>query len=174
MASSIYKWLLLLIAGTVLSSGSPHRMPHPLHLTVVEVNHNAGDKIFEISCKIFTDDFERVLAQNYKAHVNLVDPSGDVKKAMDKLVSDYILTHLSLKADDKPVKLTYVGFEKEEEVTYSYVQVDNVPAVSKVEVTDKLMQDLFTDQISLIHVIVKGNRKSTKLNYPATVASFNF
>ena len=173
MASSIYKWLLLFAFGTI---GTAARTPdpHPLHVAVVEINHNAADRTLEISCKMFTDDFERVLAQNYKTHINLINPAAAEKKSMDKLVSDYLNTHLSLRADDKAVSFSYVGFEKQDEVTYSYVQVDNISTVKKVEVTDKLMQDLFNDQISLIHVIIGGNRKSTKLNFPATVAVFSF
>jgi hypothetical protein len=62
--------------------------------------------------------------------------------------------------------LSYLGFEKENEAVYSYVQVDNVPSVKNVEFTDKLMQDMFTDQVNIVHVIVKGERKSTKADYP--------
>ena len=93
---------------------------------------------------------------------------------MDTLVKKYILSHLSLIVDDKPHQFTYVGFEHENEAVYGYVQVENISSVNKIDVTNKLMQDLFTDQINLIHVIVGGNRKSTKLEYPASQASFKF
>ena len=145
---------------------------HPLHVSVVEINHNATDKTLEISCKIFTDDFEKALVQNYKARVDLINPPN--KSAMDSLVLKYIFSHLSLRVDGKPVPLTYVGFEHESEAVYGYVEVDNIVSVKKIDITDKLMQDLFTDQINLIHVIVEGNRKSTKLDYPQTMASFEF
>jgi len=145
---------------------------HPFHVSVVEINHNATDKTLEISCKIFTDDFEKVLEQNYKAKVDLINPPN--KAAMDTLVKKYIISHLSLSADGKPVKLSYIGFERENEAVYSYVQVDNIPAVKKIDIINKLMHDLFTDQVNLMHVIVGGNRKSTKLDYPETQANFNF
>jgi hypothetical protein len=70
--------------------------------------------------------------------------------------------------------LSYLGFEKDAEAVYSFVQVENVPSVKKVEFTNKLMQDMFTDQVNIVHVIVKGERKSTKLDYPATVAKVEF
>jgi hypothetical protein len=138
----------------------------------VEINHNAIDKTLEISCKIFTDDFEKVLAQNYKIKVDLINPPD--KKAMDSVVKKYIFSHISVSVDGKPGNLSYLGFEKENEAVYSYVQVDNVASVKNIEVTDKLMQDMFTDQVNIIHVIVKGERKSTKLDYPATVAKVEF
>ena len=184
MASPIYKWLAITIFPVISSFNDTSvqlgslfplkgvRGPHPFHVSVVEINHNATDKTLEISCKIFTDDFEKVLVQNYKTKVDLINPPD--KAAMDTLVKKYIFSHLSLSADSKPVHLTYVGFEHESEAVYGYVQVDNIPSVKKVDLNNKLMHDLFTDQINIIHVIVGGNRKSTKLDYPDTQASFDF
>jgi hypothetical protein len=171
MASSLYKWLLISLLGIVLSSASPDKA-HPFHVSVVEINHNETDKTLEISCKIFTDDFEKVLAQNYKVKIDLTNPPD--RKVMDSVVKKYILSHFSVSVDGKPGALSYLGFEKENEAVYSYVQVDNVPSVKNVEFTDKLMQDMFTDQVNIVHVIVKGERKSTKLDYPATVAKVEF
>jgi len=171
MASSFYKWLLIPVLGIVLSSaGLP--VSHPFHVSVVEINHNATDKTLEISCKIFTDDFEKVLAQNYKTKVDLTNPPD--RKAMDSVVKKYIFSHLTVSVDGKPGTLSYLGFEKDNEAVYSYVQVENVVSVKKVELTDKLMHDMFTDQVNIIHVIVKGERKSTKLDYPATTANVEF
>ena len=171
MASSFYKWLLIPLLGVVLSSASPDRS-HPFHVSVVEINHTETDKTLEISCKIFTDDFEKVLAQNYKLKVDLTNPPD--RKAMDSVVKKYILSHFSVSIDGKPGALSYLGFEKDAEAVYSYVQVENVPSVKKVELTNKLMHDMFTDQVNIMHVIVKGERKSTKLDYPATVATIEF
>jgi hypothetical protein len=171
MASSIYKWCLLPVMTLLIAAGEPAAPPHPLHLSVVEINHNAREKTLEISCKIFTDDFERILSKNYKTNADLYNAD---RKAMDKLVKDYLQTHLIIKADDRPLTLSYLGYEKEDEVTYGYIQVENVAGVKKVEVTDKLMLDMFDDQISLIHVIVNGNRKSTKLTAPSSQAAFAF
>ena len=185
MASFLNKWFFILVmpllvfnkrpVGNNAETKSPLRGVgglHPFHVSVVEVNHNATDKTLEISCKIFTDDLEKVLEQNYKTRVDLINPPN--KSAMDTLVKKYITSHLFLSADGKPVKLLYVGFERENEAVYGYVQVDNIVSVKKIDITDKLMHDMFTDQVNLMHVIVGGNRKSTKLDYPETQATFSF
>jgi hypothetical protein len=183
MVTSIHRWFnisflaILLIPGmfhssTVSKSPLQGVRGHPYYISVVEINHNPSDKTLEISCKIFTDDFEKVLAQNYKVKVDLTNPPD--RKAMDSVVKKYILSHFSVSVDGKPGTLSYLGFEKENEAVYSYVEVDNVPSVKKVEFTNKLMQDMFTDQVNIVHVIVKGERKSTKLDYPATVAKVEF
>ena len=139
---------------------------------MVEINHNATDRTLEISCKLFTDDFEKALTQNYKAKVDLINPP--VRKDMDTLVKNYIHSHLSVKVDGRPVSFSYIGFEHESEAVYAYVQVDNIPSVKTIDLTNKILFELFTDEINLMHVIVDGNRKSTKLDYPQTQASFEF
>ena len=171
MAASVYKWLFLPLSFLFLSA-TPARAPHPLHVSVVEINHNAADKTLEISVKILTDDFEKVLRQNYKTKVDLINPPD--KKAMDTLVKKYVLSHFAVSADGRQMKLSYVGFEHEAEAVYGYFQADGVPSVRKISVYSKLMHDMFTDQINLIHVIVGGNRKSNKLDYPATNVDVEF
>lgn len=184
MVTWFNKWLLILLVPASLYMGEKTNekkhlfdnnskgLLHPLHVSVTEINHNAADKTLEISCKLFTDDFEKVLTQNYKAKVDLINPSD--RPAMEKLVSDFILTHLSMKADGKPVKPTYLGYEKDNDAIYSYFQVDNIASVKKIEITNNILHEVFTDQINLMHVIVGGKRKSYKLDYPETKTEFSF
>lgn len=163
MVSTFYKWLTIPVLAMILLSASPAK-PHPFHITVTEINHNAADKTLEISCKIFTDDFEKVLTKNYNTKVDLTNPP--VKAKMDTLVKKYIQSHLAIKANGRPVSFSYVGFETESEASYGYIEVDNMPAVTKLEITNTLLYDMFDDQLSIMHITVGGNRKSTKLNYP--------
>jgi hypothetical protein len=54
------------------------------------------------------------------------------------------------------------------------VQAENISSVKKIEIINKLMHDLFDDQINIMHVTVNGNRKSTKLDFPTVHATLNF
>src|SRR5436189_1663862 len=185
MAVSLFKWLnislmIFLLPCEMFQSNSVSEFPlqgargrtHPYYISVVEINHNATDKTLEISCKIFTNDFEATLEKNYKTKVDLVNPPD--KSAMDKLVNDYIKKHLSVKADNKAANLSYVGFEKQDEAVYSYFQVDNVPTVKKIDVTNSILHDFSEQQINIIHCTVGGKRQSDKLDYPKTDANFQF
>ena len=171
MAASVYKWLFIALLAVPLTSATPVLL-HPFHVSVTEIEHNASGKTLEISCKIFTDDFETILAKNYKAKVDLINPPN--KAAMDTLVKKYILSHLSVRANGKFLVLNYVGFENESEAAYGYIEVENLPAVSKLEITNSILFDKFDDQVNIMHVKVGGNRKSTRLNYPDREAVFNF
>jgi hypothetical protein len=184
MATVFNKWFFIFFVPAFLYGGGNTydrillfpsqgtKILHPLHVSVTEINHNATDKTLEISCKLFTDDFEKVLSQNYKTKVDLINPPD--RPAMEKLVNDFIQKHLVIKADGKLAQMLYLGFEKDNDAVYSYFQVDNTAAVKKLAITNNILHEMFTDQINLMHVIVGGKRKSTKLDYPDKEAVFSF
>jgi hypothetical protein len=168
MAASVYKWLILPLASILFLSARPH----PFHVSVEEITHNGAEKTLEISCKIFTDDFEKVLSKTYNTKVDLTNPPN--KNAMDSLVKRYIFSHLQLKVNNRAVSLVYVGFETDKEASYGYVEVDNVPSLNRIDISNSIMYDQFDDQVNIMHVIVNGNRKSTKLEYPDKAISVEF
>ncbi|WP_205512724.1 DUF6702 family protein [Longitalea arenae] len=174
MVILLYKWLFLLSAflheaDVVLSRAG---VRHPLYVSVTEINHNAADKNLEISCKLFTDDFEKTLANIYQTRVDLTAPAN--KALADKMVMEYIKSHLLLKLDNKAVTLSFVGFEKENDAVWSYFEVQNTAAPKKIDVVNTILYESFDKQINLMHVTVGGNRKSYRLNNPDKEASFQF
>jgi hypothetical protein len=168
MVSFLFKWLV--VGGLVLNLQSNN--PHPIYVSVTEIEHNAKDKTLEISCKIFTDDLEKTLRQTYKGTVDLLHPKDKV--AMDNLVNDYLQKHLLVKVEDKTVTLQFLGYEQQEEGIVSFYQVNNIPAVKKLDITDNILFEYKKEQISIIHVLVNGDRKSTKLINPEDKAGFEF
>ena len=155
-----------------LLSGFSGKSNHPIFMSVTEIEHNAKDKTLEISCKIFTDDLEKTLRKTYKGTVDLINPKD--KTTMNRLVSDYVQKHLFIKVDGRPVVLDFMGYEQQEEGITSYYQVNNIASVKKIDITDNILYEYKDQQISLLHVTVMGNRKSTKLVNPEDKVSFEF
>jgi len=178
MAIELYKWLLIPVFSFSLFTNEQkadisRNIPlHPLHLTTVEINHNATDKTLEITCKTFWDDFESILSKVNGSKVDLVGGKDTVGN--NKKIFEYIKSHLQIAIDGKPVQMSLLGYEKEDVVVYSFLQVDNISSVKKVAIVNTMMHDMFDDQVEIIHMIVNGNRKSTKLDYPAKSAEFSF
>ena len=157
MIDLLFKWLF--VSLIFLPAGS--NLPHPIFVSVTEIEHNAKEKTLEVSCKIFTDDFEKTLRAAYKTHIDLLDEK--IKPSMDKLVNDYVQRHLKIVVDGKIVTLKYLGFEKIDEGIYSYYQADNVITPKKIEVTNNVLLEFNSQQMNLVHITVEGERKSTKL-----------
>ena len=166
MVSILYKWLFVFIATGF--SGSYH----PIFVSVTEIDHNAKNQNLEISCKIFTDDFETTLRKLYKTKIDLLDVKQN--KAMNPWVNDYIQKHLSVIVDKKPVVLQFIGFEQQEEGIVSYFEVKNIVAVKNIDVINNILYEDKPQQMQIIHVSVNGERKSGRLNNPVDKVSFIF
>jgi len=174
MVSILYKWLMVsgVLFYTQLNSNNMPKEKHPIFVSVTEIELNAAQKTLEISCKLFTDDFEKTLRMNSKEKVDLINPP--MKKQMDLLVNSYIQQHLYLQADGKKLVLQYIGYEQQEEGIVSFFQANNISSLKKLDVTNNLLYEYKSEQLGIIHVTVNGNRKSYKLSNPDALASFNF
>ena len=121
---------------------------------------------------MFYDDLEHVLEKQYNTRLDIVKPTN--KDQLNKLINDYIHRHLIIKADGKVLNPAYVGYEIQEDGAWAYLEVKGVTKAQKIEVHNDLLYTEHTEQINMLHVIVKGERKSTKLDNPAADASFSF
>jgi len=145
---------------------------HPLHVSTTELNYNQQEKTIEVSCRIFTDDFESILAKNYKQKIDLTNPA--IKNKMDEVIKKYIISHLQIKANGKQINMQYVGFEIDHEATNIYLEVEKVNSFKSAEVTNIILYDLFDDQMSIVHIVKGKTRKSTKILYPDKKFTANF
>jgi uncharacterized protein DUF6702 len=150
-----------------------HSTYHPIFISVTEINHNPKDKDLEIACKIFTEDLETVLAKATGAKIDLIHPKDTVLTG--RQIQDYIGKHLVLRLDGKPVVLSFIGFEREQDAVWSYFQVNNIAAAPKtVSIMNNLLYENYPQQINLMHVTIGGKRQSTKLDNPESAASFSW
>ncbi len=166
MATIVYKWFFIVCILTNLS------FVHPVFVSVTEIEHNATEKIVEISCKTFVDDFEKVLRNVYNTPIDLIAPTN--KDAMNTIVSDYVLKHLAISIDDKKNTLVFIGYEQIGDGIYCYLEVSNIAGLKKIAITDNIMYDYKKDQVSVLHVTVGGKRQSTKLTNPTDKVVFTF
>jgi len=175
MTAVIYKSLLFcyLLVFTVSPKSTVHKTAaHPLHVSTSDVSYNAQDGKLEVICTIFTDDFESALSKQYQIKTDLIKP--DMHKAMDELVKKYIAANLHIKAGDADAPLTYVGYEINREAANVYLESAKITLPKKIEARVSILHNLYTDQLSIVHMTVSGTRKSGKLEYPAQVISQNF
>lgn len=168
MVSILYKWFFVFAIPLLMAS----TINHPVYVSVTEIEHNSQGQSLEVSCKIFTDDFEKTLRARYNTHVDLLDIK--IKANMDKLVNDYIQNHLNIVVDGKTIALKYVGFEEIEEGIYCYFEANNIANVKQLVVNNNLLYEYKSEQMGLIHCTVNGKMKNYKLNNPESKAIFNF
>jgi hypothetical protein len=191
MAGLLFKWLLVasgwfipgIEGGRALHANASEQIVvsdnlfignaiHPFYVSVTEINQNAADKTLEISCKMFAEDLEQILEKNNKTILDITTEKD--KNSFDKYIPDYVGKNLVISVDGKPVKLSYIGFEREKESAYCYFQVDNISSAKKIDINNSLLYDFNDNEINIMHVTINGSRKSTKVNYPEKAASLSW
>ena len=175
MAFILFKWFAFfsgIFSATQYSTDFADYAMHPFYISVTEINHNANEKSLEISCKIFTEDLENVLNKTANPKIAVSNPKS--KDQLTKLISQYLSSHLQLRVNGQPVTMELLGYEEEKEATWSYLQVNNIPSVKKIEIVDSILYESFAEQINLVHVTVSGNRKSNKVSNPESLVRMEF
>lgn len=145
---------------------------HPFYVSVTQIEQNQQTKTVQVSVRIFFDDFEKALNKRYKSNINILKPAD--RKKVDLLIADYINTHLKIKANNKPLTLKYIGYEIEEEAAWCYFETEKQPRVRIFSIMNNVLFEQHPTQINMIHAIVNGKRKSSKLDNPASSVTFNY
>ena len=137
---------------------------HPYHVGSVEINYNPKSKTFEITGRFFLDDLENGLAKKYGKSLHFNDEK--YKTQLNEALKNYSAEYFRLKADNKFLKVNYVGYEEDSESVNIFLESETLTSPKKVEAAVSFLYNLFDDQINIVHIIVNGNRKSEKLAYP--------
>ena len=145
---------------------------HPYYVSVTDIKYNEQEKTIQISCRTFTDNIEDALKKLYKKQVDILHPKD--KKEVESLLADYINKHIKLKVNGKWQAIQFIGYEKEEEAIWSYLEIKNVELAKSFVVENTLLYDYLPQQINMVHVEVKGKKQSSKTTNPEKELIFNF
>ena len=145
---------------------------HPFYVSITSVDYNPSKKRVEVSCRLFYDDLEVALKNQLGQHIDVIHPKN--KAAADSAISKYIRQNFKINVNNQPRNLRYVGYEIEEDVAWCYLEVSDVPAISRLDIVNQLLFKDFKNQSNIMHIKVNNTKKSTKLDNPKRTASFTF
>jgi hypothetical protein len=145
---------------------------HPLHVSTSDISYNTKDGQMEVILTIFTDDFELALTKQFNTRTDLTKP--DMHAAMDDLVKKYAAAHLQVRTGGAALSLSYLGFEINKEAVNVYLESGKIATPKKIDADVSLLQNLYEDQLNIVHMTVAGVRKSAKLDSPAQESKQEF
>jgi hypothetical protein len=161
-----------ILSGAWLFNRTADTNFHPLHVSTTDISFNAQDNQLEVICTIFTDDFEVALEKQFHTKADLTKP--EMHTAMDAFVKNYINSHLQLKTGAAPLALNYIGYEINREAVNVYLESAKIAVPKKIDAEITLLQNVYDDQLNIVHMTVAGSRKSAKLDYPAKKVTQTF
>ncbi len=130
---------------------------HDFHTSITRLEYNAKDKTFEVSIRLFTDDFEKALSRANSGQ-KIVVRNNDKN---DGLVERYVRQYFALISPQKQKKAyTYIGKEQEGEATWIYIEIPVSEAITGYFVRNALLIDTFSDQTNLVNANYLSQKKS--------------
>ena len=145
---------------------------HPFYLGVTDLKYNAKDKAIQGHVKLFTNDFENALKKIYKQPVDLINVKDTA--ATKKIIADYLVKHFKLKLNGQQKSFTVIGFEKEEEAIFTYIEYKNCNAPKTIDIETTLLYDCLKEQMNIVNFELSGTKKSVKVNNPDKKITFSF
>lgn len=159
---------LFLLLFPLLTASSTHKF----YVSITKIEYVEEKQTLQIISKIFIDDIEDVLQQRYDTTISLATKK-ETKKDVDFL-KKYVSQKLQIAVNESPVKITYIGREYETDIVKIYMEVINVTELRSIEISNKILMELFEEQQNIIHVKIDGNRRSLVLEKENPKGMLNF
>lgn len=145
---------------------------HPYYISVIDVKYNTQQSALQISSKMFINDLENALKKTSKKNIDILHPKS--KAETDTALFSYVKERLSFVVNSKPQPLNYIGYEKEEDAIWTYLEIKNLRAPKKIDINTKLLYDFLPSQTIIIHCEINGVKKSSKITNPDSNVEFSF
>jgi len=145
---------------------------HPFYISLTEARYNDTSRNFEIAQKLFWDDLETVLSEEYNKKVNFLSPED--QEELDIMLKEYLLKHNTFFVNGKPVELNYLGYEVEEEAAWFYFQSGKVSVPKEVGMKNTVFLKQFETQQHVVNLYVDKKPKTLMLDRRRESGKVNF
>ena len=149
-----------------------HLKKHPFYLGVVDIKHDARQHTLNVSVKLFINDIEAALKKTSTKQIDLLNPKN--KTEMETELFAYIKKRLSLSVNNKATVLEFIGYEREEEAIWIYLEVKKISQPKTIKVDTKLLYDFLPQQSNIVHAEINGVKKSSKVTNPDSIVELSF
>ena len=151
---SLY-FVLTFLFGAILISSSER---HEYYVSVTNIEYAEAQQSLQIISQIFIDDFETLLRRRYDDTIILAEK--DEPKQVDTYMDRYLSDKLKIKVNGRPVTFNFIGKEYKDDITYCYLEIQNIPSIQSIEVSNRALFDVFTEQQNIVRLKLLGKNRS--------------
>jgi hypothetical protein len=127
---------------------------HPIHSTLTEISFDASKRVATVRVRAFADDFGTASTRWGHAHPRAA-------ASTDSVGYDYLVHALSLEsAPSEFVAFEQCGIERTGAVIWFCLRAKLDRGLKGVRVADRVLNDLFNDEINIVQVDDAGHRTS--------------
>ena len=168
------RFFLITALVIILATATSWCSFHKFYLTVTQVSYSEKDKALQLTSRIFIDDFNALLKERYGVEARL--GSQDENPIAVDLVAKYFSEKLVIWLDQTKVPFTVLGYKKDNDVLVYFLEA-KAPQFMKaqqLEIFNNFLIDLYETQQNVVHLKLRGEKKSFLLmkDKPSGVLNF--
>lgn len=169
----------LTVALAASARYAPRAAAHKFHTSFTEASYNAEAGTLEVTLRTFPDDLEAAVRRRApSAHAPARDQAApeppaarDQRKEFEERVAAYVAETFHVRtAGGDPVKISWVGMDAGVDSAWLYFEARLPAGAETFGLSNRLLFDLFDDQINLVNL--KAKDKRTALRFERGKADF--
>lgn len=151
------------------TASAPRALAHKFHTSFTEANYNAEAGTLEVTLRTFPDDLEAALRRRASlapapsAATGQKPAAKDGQKEFEERVAAYVAETFLLKTEKgDPVKISWVGMDAGVDSAWLYFEARVPAGATDLRLSNRLLFDLFDDQINLVNLRTQGGRAALR------------
>ncbi|TXE07160.1 peptidase E [Seonamhaeicola algicola] len=131
---------------------------HKYYISVTQIEFVPEQQSVQIISRLFLDDFENVLKQRYDEKITL-DEAFEIPNT-NSFINKYLADKLQITINGKPATFQFIGKKYDLDVMKCYLEIKNVKTIESIQVSNKILFDMFPDQQNIIKTKINSKQKS--------------
>lgn len=156
------KWPIGISFLVLAYSACAANFDHAIYISVVEISHDTNNEVATLKVKVFADDLEDAIENEFLERISLNQPVLDNKKA--NLVSRYVNAHLVFYVGSIKLDWELQDSEKVGDAIWFSFRATCPAEWEQVQVFGDFLTELFPTQTNVFSVDHAGNKKLFKLS----------
>lgn len=151
---SIYIILTFLVGSILTSSNTKH----DYYVSVTNIEYAKDQKSIQIISQVFIDDFETLIRERYDETITLAQ--ADEPEIVDEYMKRYLEDKLKISINNKAYNFNFLGKEYKDDITYCYLEIENIKDIKSISVINRILFDVLPDQQNIVRLKLLGKNKS--------------
>jgi len=131
---------------------------HKFYVSVTQIEYVAENQEVQIITRVFIDDFEKLIRQRYDESITLAEK--EESKLVDRYMTKYLKEKLEITINGEVKQLMFLGKEYEDDMVLCYLEIPNIPSISSLKVSNKVLFDVYEEQQNIIRTKINSKQKS--------------
>ena len=131
---------------------------HKYYISLTKIDYIKESKSVQITMRIFIDDLESTLNKINNKSFEL-DTKSELEDA-NIFIEKYLLKQFEVNINGTIRNYKYLGKKYENDVVFLLAEIENITVINSIEIRNRVLMDVFSEQQNIIKLNINNNKKS--------------